>query len=85
MFWLWLIFDAAMEASVSPPASQPRPAVTREYRFDALRIDGALRGPDVLVIQTAARQATKPLGRLAYSFVPRIFETVEESALHGDR
>ena len=54
-----------------------------EYRFDALRIDGAVRGPLALRIQGTAGGKHSPLLRLQRSFVSRIFETVEAPALHG--
>jgi hypothetical protein len=54
-----------------------------EFRFDALRIDGALRGPEALVVDSSLSRAGKSLTRLRRSFVHRVFDTVEAPGLHG--
>ena len=72
----------ADEPASAPAARAPAP---REFRFDALRIDGALRGPEALVIRTGlGRDAGRPLHRRHRSFLHRIFETIEAPGLHGD-
>jgi hypothetical protein len=67
------------------PASRPGPppAGARQFRFDALRSDGWLRGPAVLEVRaTAGSRRPPPLLRLRGSLVRRIFESVEAPALH---
>lgn len=69
-----------------PPSSRPATravAAPREYRFDALRIDGTPRGPEALVIRAVLGRDDGPLHRRARSFVHRIFETIETPCLHG--
>ena len=66
----------------SSVAAQPS-APQREYRFDALRIDGALHGPEALTIRASAPSGQRPLARLRRSFVDRILQTLEDPCLHG--
>ncbi len=87
----WLAFAALLAApagtALAEPASAPvrAPAAraVREFRFDALRIDGALRGPEALVISAGLGQRPGPLHRARRSFLHRVFETIEAPALHG--
>ncbi len=78
----------APRTAPAPAASRPRAAphaapAPRELRFDALRVDGALRGPEVLEVEALARGARRSLLRLHRSFLGRIFETLESPGLHG--
>jgi len=72
---------AREEAGPLPPVLGPARAA--EYRFDALRIDGTLRGPEALDVGSGLSRDRKPLARLRRSFVHRVFETVEAPGLHG--
>lgn len=73
-------------APATSPASKPaRGRGGGEYRFDALRIDGRLRGPEAMDIRAAGRSGSRSLLRLRRSFLHRVFETVECAALHGGR
>jgi len=65
----------------SPASSSPRRAT--EYRFDALRIDGTLRGPEALDVRSSLTRDGSSLARLRRSFVHRVLETVEAPGLHG--
>jgi hypothetical protein len=89
-----VMLGATVAAALLLPGSargdepSPRPATRavapREYRFDALRIDGTPRGPEALVIRAVlGRDDGRPLHRRARSFVHRIFETIEAPCLHG--
>jgi hypothetical protein len=71
-----------------PPRAAHSPAghsPAAEYRFDALRIDGTVRGPLAMLVPGATRAKHGSLLRLQRSFVSRIFETVEAPALHRGR
>jgi hypothetical protein len=73
------------------PATQPTPSIAAatvaaapaaEYRFDALRFDGRLSGPQSLVTFARRLGPRTPLHTLRVDFSARIFETVEAEALH---
>jgi hypothetical protein len=86
-------WTASSPAAEPPPASRAAsrpgaaaasaPARPREFRFDALRIDGALRGPEALVVSAALARERAPLHRRWRSFAHRVVELVEAAALHG--
>lgn len=68
----------------------PGPAETRragrgEFHFDALRIDGLLRGPEAMVVKSRVRRGEEAVLELRRSFLHRVYETVEVPALHGGR
>lgn len=56
---------------------------SKEFRFDALRIEGATAGPQVLVMNAKIGWDQSPLLRLRRSFLFRVFETIETPAVHG--
>jgi hypothetical protein len=68
----------ARPRSRPPPASRPA-----EYRFDALRVDGRLHGPEALTVHGMTGGARTPLMRRGRSFLHRILETLEDPALHA--
>ena len=68
-------------ASAEVPRATPQPA--GQYRFDALRIDGQLRGPAALDVRGLRRSSRGRLLTLRRSFVHRILESIEAPALHG--
>jgi hypothetical protein len=77
--------DPASRPPVAASRPASRPAGARgptEYRFDALRIDGALHGPEALVVRSMTGSSRKPLLRRRRSFVFRILETLEDPGLH---
>jgi hypothetical protein len=61
---------AASRASREPDVS---PAAGREYRFDAMRVDGIFAGPDAMVTRSSLALDEGPLLRLDRSFVSRSF------------
>jgi hypothetical protein len=71
--------------AASRPTSRPAPRKPTEYRFDALRIDGTLHGPEALVVRSMTGARRKPLIRRKRSFVFRILETLEDPGLHRPR
>jgi hypothetical protein len=75
--------QAAEPLGSPPPSSRVAPRPAREFRFDALRIDGALRGPEALVISAGLHGGRTPLHRRGRSFLHRIFETIEAPGLVG--
>ena len=69
--------------TTSRPAVAPaRDARAQELRFDALRIDGALHGPEAVTIRSDLARRVSPLHRLRRSFMRRILRTVESPCLH---
>jgi hypothetical protein len=74
---------AAPAAPAAPPAAAPaRGTRPQEIRFDALRIDGTLHGPEAVTIRSDLARQERPLHRLRRSFVRRILGTVESPCLH---
>jgi len=73
---LWPI--SAWSAERAPTAAPAR----QEYRFDALRIDGTLHGPEAVVVRTSVQRTSSPIFRPRCNFLRRILETVETPALH---
>ncbi len=72
----------------APPAPATEATAERrsdEYHFDALRIDGHLRGPEVMVVRSKINGSTGSVLKLRRSFLKRVYETVEVPALHGGR
>jgi len=69
-------------SSATRPAVQAPEATSGEYRFDALRIDGTLHGPEAMVIRASTSGGRRPLAKLRRSFLHRILETLEERCLH---
>jgi len=84
--WIVLIVLLLPQAGRGEPASRPAPSSTpargAEYRFDALRVDGRLHGPEALTVRAMTGGRGAPLLRLRRSFVHRIFETLEDACLH---
>lgn len=74
---------SAPAASTAQPAAVAAPAA--EFRFDALRFDGRVTGPLALVSYGQRRVARAPLHSLRADFTARIFETLEDRALHANR
>jgi hypothetical protein len=72
---------AVQVAPVRSPQAAPE-ATSGEYRFDALRIDGTLHGPEAMVIRAATSGGRRPLAKHRRSFLHRILETLEERCLH---
>jgi hypothetical protein len=76
----------AARGSATSPDEPGGPALgpaRTEFRFDALRIDGTLRGPEALDVGGSVSRDRRSLARLRRSFVHRVFETVEAPGLHG--
>ena len=75
--------SAPASAPAAPPTAAPaRGTPAQEIRFDALRIDGALHGPEALTIRSDLARQARPLHRLRRSFLRRILRTVESPCLH---
>lgn len=62
----------------TPPST--RPAI--EYRFDALRVDGTLHGPEALEVRSSLGGEYRPLHRLERSFSHRTVGSIESPSLH---
>ncbi|MFH1130626.1 MAG: hypothetical protein V1754_04785 [Pseudomonadota bacterium] len=60
-------------------------ATPKEFRFDALRIQGTPVGPQAMITEAGLGIYQTPLLKLRRSFIHRIFETVEAPALHGGK
>jgi hypothetical protein len=69
----------------SAPAARPPSQDLDEYRFDALRIDGALHGPEAVIVRSDLTRDQRSLTRLRRSFVHRVLEAMEAPGLHGGR
>lgn len=75
--------SAPASRSVAAPAAAPaRGTRPQEIRFDALRIDGTLHGPEAVTIRSDLTRQERPLHRLRRSFVRRILRTAESPCLH---
>lgn len=75
----WMLF-AGLVLSSSAAFAQDEPK-TKFYNFDDMLIDGALKAPDVTVIDPNAKAKFDRLLDLKKSFLPKIRESAGERAL----
>jgi len=77
--WCAIVFGSLI-VMVSPAMAQDETR-SKFYNFDDMLIDGQLKTPDLMKAEAREKAQFKRLLDLKKSFIPKVRETAEESAL----